>query len=78
MPCDYLNSKNFLCSVDATVVGIVPNFGWYYIACNKCNKKMTDPIQCNKCPNKNYSSGVQVQSDYKSGRSNFNNNIFTI
>ncbi|KAK1388007.1 hypothetical protein POM88_016185 [Heracleum sosnowskyi] len=35
--------------VEATVVGLIPYYGWCYIACNKCNKKMNEVQECNSC-----------------------------
>ncbi|KAK1353856.1 hypothetical protein POM88_052221 [Heracleum sosnowskyi] len=59
--------EEFFCSIEATVVGIVPNYGWFYTACNKCNTKMTNPPQCSNCTNietgpaKKYSVTLKVE-----------------
>nr|XP_017251222.1 PREDICTED: replication protein A 70 kDa DNA-binding subunit C-like [Daucus carota subsp. sativus] len=47
--------KEFYCSIEAKVIGIVPNYGWYYIGCNKCFTKMKVPPHCNSCTNKDTS-----------------------
>nr|XP_017233573.1 PREDICTED: uncharacterized protein LOC108207651 [Daucus carota subsp. sativus] len=48
------NLKDVLCLTKATITEIIPNFGWYYIACNNCFKKMKGTIEkkyCAQCPN---------------------------
>lgn len=35
--------------VDATVIGLLPAYGWYYIGCEKCNRRMNDVQECNIC-----------------------------
>ncbi|WOG83732.1 hypothetical protein DCAR_0102910 [Daucus carota subsp. sativus] len=43
------DGKNFIeFYTEATVIGLFPNEGWYYIGCNKCGKKMNDFGQCIK------------------------------
>nr|XP_017256753.1 PREDICTED: uncharacterized protein LOC108226322 [Daucus carota subsp. sativus] len=47
------DGKNFIeFYSEATVIGLFPNEGWYYIGCNKCGKKMNDFGQCIKCSHK--------------------------
>ncbi|KAK1369282.1 hypothetical protein POM88_035374 [Heracleum sosnowskyi] len=56
------NVKEILCTTEATITGIIPNFGWYYLACNNCFKKIketSDTKQCDNCPN------IEITPTYK-------------
>lgn len=54
--------QEILCTTKATITEIIPNFGWYYLACNHCFKKIrdtSDKKQCYNCPN------IQITPAYK-------------
>ncbi|KAK1385552.1 hypothetical protein POM88_023287 [Heracleum sosnowskyi] len=59
--------QEIFCSTDAMVVGIVPNYGWFYTGCNLCNTSMADTVKCKKCvgkdtrPEKKYKVFMKVE-----------------
>lgn len=47
--------QEVFCSIEGTITGIIPNFGWYYLACKNCFKRMktsetSENKRCPRCP----------------------------